>query len=639
MLRHGTLYILLMAVLMAVMEDIFHSAPEDGEGMEEVRCVVCDNPQLSTRYGREGQRVDVRCLSSDEHLRLYIWHDTTLHARNISVGDELMFRARLHTPRYYGAPGTWDYASWLRRHGISRIGNVAEQNLHNIGPSEHRNLRELMLKWRNEAAGRYAAIDDSRIEGIMAAMTLGERRRLDEEGRNIHRQAGAAHLLALSGLHLGILMGAAGFLLAPLAMLRYGKHLKCLVLLLLCWCFVVLTGMPLSIVRAATMLSICLVVDTIADRPRGFHVLALAVSIVLLCSPGALYDVGFQLSVVAVAGILTGSHLLRQFHLHKRNAPWKWQFQVYLWNTRLRAYFPKHPRMKKAFAFGKYMLQGVLNTVRVSVCCILFSQPLLSYYFGIFTPWGIPASIIAIPITTCLVILGMVYVLLPPLQMALIPMIRMLGRLQWDFLEGISQMPFSVLPAPLSAGGAAAAYMALAWLFLLPWWRRRLNLYLTFLLLPLVLCADSLYAHIMRREPGIWLTPGNRTAEVRCVSDTVVYILRADTCADARRGERDGVLQCEGPLLCFRHRTLGIAGNNFSSINIATMDMACKTDALLISENAGRPLSEYISRFHPAILVLDTHLPDTTILRLQREAAEWGIPTHALKEDGVFVLQ
>lgn len=643
MFRYCTIYVLLMAIAMAVAED-FSSSQAARERQkqslarldkEDLVCVVCAEPTQNEWF----QRVEVRNLANDEHLQLSVSLDSARQGSGVSVGDKLLVHGRFYAPRYYGAPQTWDYAAYLRRRGINRVGKVAESDMVNVGESPELNLRERMLVWRKRISRRYNILGDRKIEGMLSAMTLGDRSKIDTKGWETYRQAGAAHVLALSGLHLSILLAIGRILLAPLLLLDYGKWLRCLVLLLLCWGFVLLTGMPFSLVRSATMLTLCLLIGTAFDRPDSFHVLTLGVSFVLLFSYGALFDVGFQLSVLAVVGVIVSKRLLSSLGHWERLLPLSWQFRRLRWMQHLKHYYVFHPRLRILDNILHRFLFAILSLTIVSACCVLFTQPLVSYYFGTFTPLGILSSLIAVPTTSILVMLGVCFLLLPPLQGILQPAIQLVGSLQWSVLSFFSQLSFSSLSAPLSLVGMMAAYAALLWTFCVRWWRKRLLLFFTFLLPALVLSFDMLFTHFTRVQTGIWVVPGDYIADVRCVSDTTVYLLRSDTCRDVRRGERDGVLLCDAGIVCFAHRTLAVAGPFNTHRPWWSSECRVKTDALLISENIGRPLVKYLNRFQPDLLIIDSRLPDSAAQRLMREAIMYDIPTHHLGEDGPCILK
>ncbi|GAB5398998.1 MAG: ComEC/Rec2 family competence protein [Aureisphaera sp.] len=141
-------------------------------------------------------------------------------------------------------------------------------------------------------------------KAITKALVLGERRTLDKELYNNYAAAGAIHILAVSGLHVGILFLLFSWLLKPLDYFRKGKSIKAICIVLLLWGFAFLAGLSPSVVRAVTMFS-CFALAKMINRPtNGFNTLALSYFILLLLQPRWLFHVGFQLSYLAVFFIL-----------------------------------------------------------------------------------------------------------------------------------------------------------------------------------------------------------------------------------------------------------------------------------------------------------------------------------------------
>lgn len=148
---------------------------------------------------------------------------------------------------------------------------------------------------------------------LVEALTLGWRADIDPETQGHFRDAGLAHLLAVSGLHVGLLVALVGGLLLPLGKRKGGRIVRGIVQLGVVWTFCLLSGAAPSTQRAALMFSLFVVAD-ITDRrtPKG-NLLAFAAMVTLLLRPSLLFDVGWQLSYSAVAGILLARPVIMAF--------------------------------------------------------------------------------------------------------------------------------------------------------------------------------------------------------------------------------------------------------------------------------------------------------------------------------------
>ncbi len=145
---------------------------------------------------------------------------------------------------------------------------------------------------------------------IINALLLGQRQDISEDVYNNYTNAGAIHILAVSGLHVGIILLLLNVLLKPLERLRHGKPIKILCILLLLWSFAIIAGLSASVTRAVTMFSIVAIAINWKRPTNIYNTLAISIFILLLIKPMFLFDVGFQLSYLAVIAIVTFQPIL-----------------------------------------------------------------------------------------------------------------------------------------------------------------------------------------------------------------------------------------------------------------------------------------------------------------------------------------
>ncbi len=213
-----------------------------------------------------------------------------------------------------------------------------------------------------------------RTLALCSALVVGRKDGLKRETRQAYNRAGAGHLLALSGMHLGIIYGL--MYLVFIRLVRFSKwrwHALPLVLLAL-WGYTLVAGMPVSLVRAALMLSLMTAFSLMEYDTDPLHPLALAAIIILLISPRALLSVSFQLSFTAVFFILA---LWR---------PLSDKFQGANWAVRL---------------------------LTVSCIASFGTMPLVAYYFHQVSLVGPLFSLILIPLTTVIIYLTIAAMVLP----------------------------------------------------------------------------------------------------------------------------------------------------------------------------------------------------------------------------------
>lgn len=153
-----------------------------------------------------------------------------------------------------------------------------------------------------------AALEKNGFKGdelaVINALLLGQRQDISEDLYNNYTHAGAIHILAVSGLHVGIIVLIFSFLLKPLERLKHGKKLKVFLLIAFLWIFAVIAGLSASVVRAVTMFSFIAWALHMKRTTNIYNILAVSVCLLLLVKPMFLFDVGFQLSYIAVFAIV-----------------------------------------------------------------------------------------------------------------------------------------------------------------------------------------------------------------------------------------------------------------------------------------------------------------------------------------------
>ncbi len=216
-----------------------------------------------------------------------------------------------------------------------------------------------------------AGLDDDEALSVTSAMLLGERSGLRRETRRAFSDSGTAHLLALSGLHLGVLYGM--FYLLFIRWVRFSRwRWHALPPILLCiWGYALLTGLPVSLVRAAVMLTILTVASLAERQVPPLHSLSVAALVILLWWPDAVTDIGFLLSFTSVFFILT-------------------------------LYRPVERRYYRLFlGWG-----ALLRPIGVSLAAQIGTAPMVAYFFHSLPLGSVFINLLLVPISSCVIYLG-----------------------------------------------------------------------------------------------------------------------------------------------------------------------------------------------------------------------------------------
>ncbi len=314
----------------------------------------------------------------------------------LEIGDRILLRrVRLFPPRRHLNPGGFDYREFLRLRGVHAEGYASPRALERLVPRERAAWRRGLFAFRDRMRNHLQGAAPPDAAGLLEAMTLGIREDLSRPIRDSFRRAGVAHLLAISGLHVGFIALSFYFLLhALIRRLPPGAFplrpfvwtpakAASLATVLLIVLFTFLTGARISTIRAAVMV-VAYLLARILEHPRGaLHSVFLAALIILITEPGFLWDTGFQLTFVAVTAILLALRRLVR---------------------------PAYPPLFRAGAWwrDKFLqfagLQGVIFLAVVPLTALHFHE---AHPVGLVTNFFlIPAASLAVPLTFLVAALG-----------------------------------------------------------------------------------------------------------------------------------------------------------------------------------------------------------------------------------------
>lgn len=256
------------------------------------------------------------------------------------------------------------------------------------------------------------AVVDPQARGIALALVLGVKDQLADQVREAYSRAGAMHVLAVSGLHIGIVYGVVAFLLSFLQRTRRGRLLHALACVATLWLFALVTGGSVSVMRAATMFTCVIVAQASQRRANIFNTLALSAFLLLLINPYYLLSVGFQLSYLAVLGI------------------------VYL-----------QPRIYRLLECRFWLADKLWALTAVSIAAQLATLPISLYYFHQFPTYFWLANIVVIPAAFIILSLGLLTIFVGTLVPALLPIV---GKVLETVISGVNTLIYGLEYLPLS---------------------------------------------------------------------------------------------------------------------------------------------------------------------------------------------
>lgn len=221
------------------------------------------------------------------------------------IGDKVVFEGAISQFDIPVNPGQFDYGAYLKNHGVNGMVFLNSNRITVSRPESHSfNIVHLFKKVQNQMVAIFARYDMPQRElGVASALVLGYRSNIDSNVKQEYADAGVVHILAVSGLHVGIIYLIFEWLLSLLFRNKKWSKLKLVILLLLLWSYAGITGLSPSVLRATTMFSFLAAGKQFQRYGSIYNMLAVSAVVLLLYNPMLLFEVGFQLSYLAVIGI------------------------------------------------------------------------------------------------------------------------------------------------------------------------------------------------------------------------------------------------------------------------------------------------------------------------------------------------
>ncbi|MEW6408525.1 MAG: ComEC/Rec2 family competence protein, partial [Nitrospirota bacterium] len=396
----------------------------------------------------------------------------TVPKSQISYGDTIIVKAKLRKPRGYHNFGGYSYEEALARDGIYVVGTALAEDvrilsngrgtpkslLDFLGTSGGNPLLRKIYGWREHIR---MAIDKSfseRTAAILTAMIIGDDRKLSDELRDKFMASGTAHILSISGAHVGLIafvfynlirlsiLHLPYTLLLRLTLYTSPSKIAAIGTIPVVIFYTVIAGSKISAVRALIMIIVYLLAIVIEREKDWKNSIALAAVITLLWNPQSLFDISFQLSYGAVVFIgyaIEYSSKLKVKSVELKN----------LKNTE----------------GGNRFKKKIFDYVLITVAATLGTVPLVAYYFNQFTWTGLFSNLIIIPLTGVLVLpLGLLATMVSLiLNIPTIPfssLIEYSVTLFYQIVEFFAHLPYSVVRLPSPSILIIFLYYILLWL-------------------------------------------------------------------------------------------------------------------------------------------------------------------------------
>lgn len=240
-----------------------------------------------------------------------------------TVGDFVAFKTQIEPFRNETNPGSFDAAYYYGTHHYVGRGFIASNCISKTGTRN--NLTVFFSNWQDEIGLKMKSWLPESVSGIGVALLLGNKADIDPEVLDSFSNTGAMHVLAVSGLHVGIILIIFQYILGFFS--RWiSKKQAILFSVILIWGFGLLSGASPSVIRAVVMFSILALGQLLSRKHSGMNNLILSAIVLLMYDPYYLFDIGFQLSYVALIGIMLFQNPIYQLiHIQQKWLDWVWK--------------------------------------------------------------------------------------------------------------------------------------------------------------------------------------------------------------------------------------------------------------------------------------------------------------------------
>lgn len=326
--------------------------------------MLVEPPQL-----REKTIKTVVCIE-DQKVLLYIQKDS--NALQLQYGDIIVINTifkKIDAPKN---PNGFDYKVFMKRKGVVFTAYVTTKQWVFTGENKGKFFRKISISTQQHLSSILQKTGLSGDEySVAAAILLGNDDTMEPDLKAEYSNAGVSHILCVSGMHVGIIFMILNYLLIPFDWIKKFRYFKPIILFFAIWSYANITGLSPSVVRSATMFSFVLFGALFTRKTNIYQSLYASLFIILIADPLLIFDLGFQLSYLAVFGIVIFQKPISNFYVPK---------------TKLGNYF--------------------WSLTSVSIAAQLSTFPISIYYFHQFPNYFLIANLAVIFLSFCVMVAG-----------------------------------------------------------------------------------------------------------------------------------------------------------------------------------------------------------------------------------------
>lgn len=564
------------------------------------------------------------------------YFEKSVDTQGLHYGDRIIFKAYLNETKPPQNPNEFDYKTYLSLNDIyhqSYIRSaefiVVENNTGNpIMVLAYRARQKLLESLNNGCL-------DKQSYAVAAALLLGYKDELDPDLRSAYSAAGAMHILCVSGLHVGVIFIVLSTMLGVLGRSKFSVILRSVFILITIWFYAFLTGLSPSVLRASCMISLIVVAGSLNRFVNIYNVLASSAFVLLMLDTYILFSVGFQLSYLAVIGIVS----------------------IY-----------KH--LNNIFSVNFFLFDKMWSICAVSMAAQLATFPLAVYYFHQFPNLFLITNLMVIPLSSLVIYSGMasfVFMSIGSLHDLFIGILSFLIGILNKSITMIDNIKFSSAKM-LSLDNYEVLIIYLSLIFFTLYINLRKNKYLNiccivivaFLFLNIFQSYERslqklFYVYNIKGYSAYDFVSGNQNclmADTSILSDRQQqdFHILGNWCklglkSPLKLDVEQNALSSEREL-----RNIGLYKRNgfifFNGLRILIVDKELdyvpinkklKLDIIVIASNSALSIKELQETFIFSLVIIDSSNPRNRAEKLIRECEDLGIDCYSVLHDGAFI--
>ncbi len=547
---------------------------------------------------------------------LYFAKDSTI--QSLSFGSQIVLKNRLQEIKNTGNPGSFDYKRYCLFQGITHQAYVTNRDLVlvNQSPSEFETFIYKSREWIVQVLKKY--IRGEKEQGLASALLIGYKNDLDKALVQSYTNTGVVHIIAISGLHLGLIYWLLLWLTRPLAKNKGSRWLRLLIILSSLWLFSILSGAQPSVMRSVVMFSFLAVGEIISRRSKMYNNLALSAFVLLCYNPFWLWDAGFQLSYAALLSI---------------SAFYK---PIYNW-----------------FYFGNKGIDFFWKLVAVTLAAQLLTLPVSIYHFHQLPLLFLFTNIVAVPLSS-IILLGEIFLcaiyFIEPLALATGKLLHLLIYRMNSYIEQWNDMPFALWNG-LSITPLQAMLLAIFIVSTCYWLLNRKRMLLHTAVFSFILFYGlrslSFIQASQQKRLIVYNVPKLQAIDIiegrhyNFIGDTLLLHddFNRNFHLQPSRVQQRVSWEQKTPLTV---KNLEVQGKHIFIMDgqmPAIFPQLANIDLLILSKNPLFYFSEIKSKSLPRQVVIDGSVPDWKARLWQHDCDSLQIPCYNVKEKGAFVME